>query len=225
MPVYSGAPVVENSSGQGKQAVVPREVDRWNWGAFLLNWIWGLGNATPLAFLTLVPCVNFVMPFVLGARGSAWAWQNRRWESVEQFRRTQRVWALAALAVIGATLLLGAAVFFAVTIALKQSDVYKLAYAQVSSDPKATSVLGTPIDTGMVQGSINTVGPSGSADISFSVSGPKAKGTLYTQATKDVGRWRIDRMELELDGAASRIPLVAASAPHAPSLPAKPSEL
>ncbi len=24
---------------------VPAEIDRWNWGAFLLNWIWGIGRA------------------------------------------------------------------------------------------------------------------------------------------------------------------------------------
>jgi len=27
-------------------AEVPDEIDRWNWGAFLLNWIWGIGNNT-----------------------------------------------------------------------------------------------------------------------------------------------------------------------------------
>jgi len=25
---------------------VPAEIDRWNWGAFLLNWVWGIGNNT-----------------------------------------------------------------------------------------------------------------------------------------------------------------------------------
>jgi hypothetical protein len=52
-------------------ADIPEEIDRWNWGAFLLNWIWGLGNNTFIALLTLVPFVGLVMPFVLGAKGSA----------------------------------------------------------------------------------------------------------------------------------------------------------
>ena len=34
---------------------IPPELDRWNWGAFLLNWIWGVGNNTYIALLTLVP--------------------------------------------------------------------------------------------------------------------------------------------------------------------------
>ncbi len=33
---------------------VPAEIDRWNWGAFLLNAIWGIGNNTFIALLTLV---------------------------------------------------------------------------------------------------------------------------------------------------------------------------
>lgn len=40
-----------NTSGQGKNATVPAEIDRWNWGAFLLNWIWGIGNHTFIALL------------------------------------------------------------------------------------------------------------------------------------------------------------------------------
>jgi hypothetical protein len=212
---------LENTSGQGKHAVVPPEVDRWNWGAFLLNWIWGLANNTTLALLVFIPCVNFVMPFVLGLRGSAWAWQNKRWESVEQFRKAQRYWALAGFALLSGAVVFAVGVFFAITVAFKQSDVYKLAYAEVSANPTATRILGSPIETGMVQGNIHTSGPSGSADISFSVSGPKASGKLYTQAKKEMGAWHVERMELEVDGAARRVPLVEPPAlvPGAPGNP------
>ena len=37
---------------------------------------------------------RFVMPFVLGAKGSRWAWRNGRWDSVEHFKRVQRLWAI-----------------------------------------------------------------------------------------------------------------------------------
>ncbi len=69
---------------------IPPELDRWNWGAFLLNWIWGIGNNTFVALLTLVPGIGFIMMFVLGAKGSRWAWRNGRWDSIEHFRRVQR---------------------------------------------------------------------------------------------------------------------------------------
>ena len=80
-------------------AEIPAELDRWNWGAFFLNWIWGIGNSTFIALLALIPFVNIIMIIVLGARGSRWAWRNRAWRDAEQFRKTQRNWAIAGLVV------------------------------------------------------------------------------------------------------------------------------
>lgn len=94
-------PPEPNNSGQGKDTVIPAEVAYmgWNWGAFFLTWIWGLRNRTKIALLTLIPGPCFVMPFVLGSRGSEWAWQNQRWRDVEHFKLVQRAWAWAGLAV------------------------------------------------------------------------------------------------------------------------------
>jgi hypothetical protein len=83
---------MENTSGQGEAADVPREIIRWNWGAFFLNWIWGIRNKTYIAFLCIIPVMGFVMMIVLGMKGNEWAWQNKRWESVEQFQREQKIW-------------------------------------------------------------------------------------------------------------------------------------
>jgi hypothetical protein len=91
----------DNTSGQGERAFVPPEIRRWNWGAFLLNWIWGIGNDTYIALLTMIPLVDIVMPFVLGAKGSEWAWRNKRWRDVAHFKRVQRNWAIAGVAVFG----------------------------------------------------------------------------------------------------------------------------
>ena len=57
---------------------IPAEIDGWNWGAFLLNWIWGIGNNTFIALQTFIPVVGLVMPFVLGAKGNRWAWRHGR---------------------------------------------------------------------------------------------------------------------------------------------------
>jgi hypothetical protein len=83
----------DNSSGLGKDAVVPAEIMKWNWGAFFFNWIWGLGNKTYIALLALIPILNVVMMFVLGVKGSEWAWRNDKWESIEHFQRVQKSWA------------------------------------------------------------------------------------------------------------------------------------
>ena len=88
----TGTPAVENTSGQGKTAVVPDEVKGWNWGAFLLSVIWGIGNNVWIALLEFIPYLGVIMPFVLGVKGNEWAWRNKKWDSVEHFKRTQRTW-------------------------------------------------------------------------------------------------------------------------------------
>jgi hypothetical protein len=70
-----------NTSGMGKQAVIPPEIKGWNWGAFFLSWIWGIRNRTYIALLCLIPFVAFVMVFVLGAKGSEWSWRNHKWKA------------------------------------------------------------------------------------------------------------------------------------------------
>lgn len=196
-----------NTSGQGSNAAVPYEVDRWNWGAFLLNWIWGVGNNTFIALLMFVPFVNIVMPFVLGARGSAWAWRNKRWESIEQFRRVQRLWGIWGLVINVATIGLVIAVFWSVMAALKHSDVYLMGVAKLQSNTQAVAVLGAPVSTGIPMGNIEVTGTKGKADIAFSADGTKARGTVYLDATKDLGRWTIERIELQVNGRPERIDL------------------
>ena len=94
---YSGrieaVPVFVNTSGQGAMAALPTEIRGWNWGAFLMGWIWGIGNNVWIAFLELIPYFGFIWAIVLGAKGTEWAWRSRRWESIEHFKRTQSAWA------------------------------------------------------------------------------------------------------------------------------------
>jgi hypothetical protein len=87
-------PAVENTSGQGKVSTVPPEIKGWNWGAFLLNFIWAVGNRTWIGLLTLLPFIGFVMPFILGSKGTEWAWKNKRWKNTDHFKRVQKKWAL-----------------------------------------------------------------------------------------------------------------------------------
>ena len=76
-----------------------QELRKWNWGAFLLTVIWGIGNGVMRSFLTLIPFYGLYEWFMLGINGNRWAWEKRRWESVEQFHRSQRAWAKAGVIV------------------------------------------------------------------------------------------------------------------------------
>jgi len=83
----------ENTSGQGKSSAVPAEIKKWNWGAFFLTWVWGICHNVYISFLAFVPVVNIIVMFILGKNGNEWAWQNKRWDSVDHFLETQRKWA------------------------------------------------------------------------------------------------------------------------------------
>jgi hypothetical protein len=117
----SGELTSSYNSGQGKMTALPAELSGWNWGAFFLSWIWGIGNNTWIAFLTFIPFVNFVMIFVLGAKGNEWAWQNKKWNNFEHFKRVQKLWAIWGLILF----LIGILFMFLVIIAaLSVADTY-----------------------------------------------------------------------------------------------------
>ena len=90
----------ENTSGMGESTTYPPGIKGWSWGAFLLGWIWAIGNKTWIGLLALVPYVGFVMSIVLGIKGREWAWKNKRWESVEHFNRVQKLWTIWGLVIV-----------------------------------------------------------------------------------------------------------------------------
>ena len=105
---------IENTSGQGKDAVFPEELKGFNTGAFLMNWIWGIGNKVWISLLALIPYVNLVIAIVLGVKGNEWAWRNKQWESIDRFKKVQRTWKWVGIALLIVSLVLGglaAAVF------------------------------------------------------------------------------------------------------------------
>ena len=177
---------------------IPPELDRWNWGAFLLNWIWGIGNNTFIALLTFVPFVGLVMPFVLGAKGSRWAWRNGRWDSVDHFRRVQRQWAIWGAVIWIATIVLFVGAVAGIYFLLRHSEAYKLGVSRLQSSPVATNLLGTPISTGFPIGSISVKNNSGQAVLTFSATGPRATGMVILQAIKKEGVWSLTRLTLKL---------------------------
>lgn len=99
---------LENTSGQGKTAIIPPEITGWNWGAFLLGPIWGIFNQVWISLLILIPIplLGLIFSIILGMKGNEWAWQNKKWESTKQFHETQRKWMLWGIAISALSLLL-----------------------------------------------------------------------------------------------------------------------
>jgi len=83
---------------------IPTEIRGWNWGAFGFSWIWGLVNNSYLTLLTLIPFFGFIWVFVCGAKGNEWAWENKKWTSIEEFHRVQRLWAKWSAIIFGGSI-------------------------------------------------------------------------------------------------------------------------
>lgn len=175
-----------------------------------MHLIWGLAHRVWIALLIFVPIVNIAVPFILGAMGNTLAWRARRWESVEHFKRVQRRWATAGVAVfVVAALLVPAGLFVGLMALFKDSDAYRKAIEVVAASPDAREYLGTPIETGFwVTGSVEADGDGGHADLEIPVTGPNGSGTVYLVADRSGALWHIRVLSLEIDDTGRRIDLL-----------------
>jgi hypothetical protein len=82
----------DERSGKGKLSEVPVEIQRWNWGAAGLTFIWGATHRVWISLITLIPVVGLIWWIVMGVKGSEWAWRAQHWESVDAFIAYQKKW-------------------------------------------------------------------------------------------------------------------------------------
>ncbi|BBM19598.1 MULTISPECIES: hypothetical protein [Enterococcus] len=77
--------------------IIPDEIKGWNWGAFMYNITWGIGNKSYLPLLCLIPLFNIIWIFVCGFKGNEWAWQKGDYEDIDTFLAVQKTWNRAGL--------------------------------------------------------------------------------------------------------------------------------
>lgn len=95
--------------------IIQSDIKRFNWGAFFLTWIWGIGNNVMetlwilvTGFVPVVGCLlgGLVLPIIFGIKGNEWALKNKSYKSLEHFHSVQRTWAIIGLSVYIATTLI-----------------------------------------------------------------------------------------------------------------------
>lgn len=103
---------------------IEKAKNSWNWGAFLLSWIWALGHACwwpfivililllmsyitivlifPLgvSFLIMINLFQIALSIYLGIKGNSIAWENGCFENIDHFRRKERGWTIAGVIVL-----------------------------------------------------------------------------------------------------------------------------
>ena len=94
---------------------LPSELKQYNWGAFLVAFIWGWFNGMPknisviaavLWVASWIPVINiltsigyFGLSIWAGTQGNQWAWNYKKWDSVESFNEYQQKWVVFPLAI------------------------------------------------------------------------------------------------------------------------------
>ena len=104
----------------------PSNINKFNWGAFLLHWIWGVGNGVYWSLVILVlniassvfisvgldtlasiiSLVSISVAIILGFNGNRQAWKSGRFKDPEEFVKIQRKWTKGALIFWGVFVLL-----------------------------------------------------------------------------------------------------------------------
>lgn len=103
--------------GQQASSAEPLNLSKWSWGAFVLSWIWGFFNGCWWMFLVkigfiLLAILLWWVPFAIlfisfadlgtsilfGVKGTEWAWNNRKWDSIASFKQVQSTWNNVGLA-------------------------------------------------------------------------------------------------------------------------------
>lgn len=107
---------MEQDNNYGLEQEEPIIIGNWSWGAFGFAGLWGIFNGVywPIIVAIALNVISFCLPesiqssadivtviaellisLYLGAKGNELAWNNKEWESCEQFERVQHKWAVA----------------------------------------------------------------------------------------------------------------------------------
>ena len=93
---------------------VPAEIIDWNWGAFFLPGFWCLTNSVWVGLIAWIELsgVTFgtgwlMTGIILGYKGNEWAWKSRKWKSIGEFKKHQRMWSIISLLLISTVIIIG----------------------------------------------------------------------------------------------------------------------
>jgi len=94
---------------------LPLELKKYNWGPLCSSFIWGFFNGMPknilITFIVLwvcclIPVINILtglgslgLQIWAGTKGNEWAWNHKKWNSVEEFNNHQVKWVIYPIAI------------------------------------------------------------------------------------------------------------------------------
>lgn len=156
------------------------EAEGWNWGAFVLTFLWAIFNGFwILAILSIIPGVGFIIGIVLGINGNEWAWKKDKYKNYNIFIKKQRRWNMAGGGIIVMFILMFLSMLLFCCYA-----VYDINYGKtyikigqaINAKENIIDLLGYPIKIDSFIGFNVSIPPSN--DYGFNVIGSKGCGRI-----------------------------------------------
>ena len=152
---------------------------------------------------------------MLGAKGSRWAWRNGRWESVEHFKRVQRLWAIWGAVILDrrdrcCSAGRSAAGFYGLRHSEPPTELGVPTKLRGEPGGRADRARRADHDRLPVrQQSPSSAAAGGRAVLSFSATRPdRQPAVVFLEAVKRDGVWSIRKMMLKPDGSKQGIDIV-----------------
>jgi hypothetical protein len=174
----------DNTSGHGDFAQIPEGLNKWNWGAFWLTWIWGIFNGCYIALLVFIPVISIFMPFYLGAKGNELAWRNRQWDDADELKNVQKKWSIAGWIVFAAVIIL-----FSVRYANEvkanrlSSEIANKVIVQIMKNEEGKKLLGDDYTLQTRPALLTVTGTEGTIPMSISMFISTKNGILFVSAS------------------------------------------
>ncbi len=180
----------------------------------------GLMACSSIIVQRTIPSLTVILSFAIAA-GGTWLIRRRLRDQLAEpagasdpgaapvagsERLFNRHWKrnLAILTVATASLTLTLNIWFG------ESDLCKLAFANVQASALVRERLGAPVQRSLfTSGTIEIAGSSRHADIEFTVSGPKGKADVSAVARKSADVWKFDVLDAKFSDGTERVSLLA----------------
>lgn len=95
----------------------PRNITKFNWGAFLAWHLWGFANGQSLIailgwilsfFSNIFPLIWLIylgISIYLGFNGNRMSWEGKTWDSIDAFEKSQRRWTIFGMIMLFASII------------------------------------------------------------------------------------------------------------------------
>jgi uncharacterized membrane protein YhaH (DUF805 family) len=100
--------------------------------------------------------------------------------------------------IIGSIILIFFMFYLFINTIFKNSEIYIMTLATLSTNTYSQEIIGNNIESrGFVSGNLSTSGSTGTAGLSFSVSGTNGKFKVYVIGIKEFDKWKITKLYIK----------------------------